>query len=549
MSSIITSILSSSIGLLWNKARDTTASRLKHGDVTDARIRAIMVRELNDIKDTLDALSRKDLLSSYRFLKEGVVLLNASLDKSKDETEDHRGIQSKTPNVGESGILNEALELFHAVGRLKITSDGDFVSAKRRFEESRKRATDAFCNEALVIHDKIFAAKLRVVSEILECLDSPETAITACLSFLQDLHSLPAIRETFTIYLKRGVKSKFNKAERVEHVKSVMLINWVIFEIASKFAAKHSFTLYWPTIELTDRSFNPILNWSELSARKSWGEDLIEPPNELILEGDLYPISTVNSRGEILEQTDNNLNIVSKTGGSKVVELPNPNESDVSQLHHYIAALTVDNDNNVYLVRWLKTCTADGEVDGYVMFILDDNYEIKQEYRLDLLDAKVHNRMKIALNKDNNIILIKYGDPYVYVCDHTGQLKHKFEHVSGIPCIVSISCRNEIMIRSRPPDDKSILIYTEEGVIKAKIIVPQGHEVRGMAFHHLHCKIIVLTKVLRNKSLFLLCYSEASELETMTFLCNFGDESWEPRVLSHPSGPIVVVRGKSIIFI
>ena len=85
MTSIVTSILSSTLGLLWNKARDATAERLKDGDVTDSKIREIVVRELNDIKTKLDGLSRKDLLSSYMLLEEGVHLLNDSLDKSKHE--------------------------------------------------------------------------------------------------------------------------------------------------------------------------------------------------------------------------------------------------------------------------------------------------------------------------------------------------------------------------------------------------------------------------------------------------------------------------------
>ena len=42
MTSIVTGILSSTLGLLWNKARDTTAGKLKDGDVTDAKIREIL---------------------------------------------------------------------------------------------------------------------------------------------------------------------------------------------------------------------------------------------------------------------------------------------------------------------------------------------------------------------------------------------------------------------------------------------------------------------------------------------------------------------------
>ena len=85
MTSIVTSILSSTLGLLWNKARDATAQSLKDGDVIDAKIREIVVRELNDIKAKLDGLARKDLLSSYMLLKEGVQLMTDSLDKIKDE--------------------------------------------------------------------------------------------------------------------------------------------------------------------------------------------------------------------------------------------------------------------------------------------------------------------------------------------------------------------------------------------------------------------------------------------------------------------------------
>ncbi|CAB4010220.1 Hypothetical predicted protein [Paramuricea clavata] len=185
--------------------------------------------------------------------------------------------------------------------KLNIVSTKESESAKKRFEEARKRATDAFCNEALDIQDRIFAAKLRVASEILECLDNPDTAVSSCLLFLGKLHDLPPIREIFTVYLNRGIKSKFNKTERVENVKSVMMINYVLYQFVSKFSSKYYSVLAWTTIQLSDRSFNPIWNWQEVSTRKSWGENLIQPPNELQLDKliDRHK-SAVNSRGEII---------------------------------------------------------------------------------------------------------------------------------------------------------------------------------------------------------------------------------------------------------
>ena len=78
------------------------------------------------------------------------------------------------PSGVESGILNEALELSHAMKKLKINPNKEFESAIERFKDARKKATEAFCNEALSTQDRILAVKFKVVSEILECLESPE---------------------------------------------------------------------------------------------------------------------------------------------------------------------------------------------------------------------------------------------------------------------------------------------------------------------------------------------------------------------------------------
>ena len=150
---------------------------------------------MNDVKTKLDGLSRKDLLSSYSFLKQGIDLLNVSLNKSTDEQKgvdkptDEQAASTMSSSV-QSGILNEALVLSQAMEKLKIVSDEQFECAKERFKDARRRATDAFSNQALSIEDRLMAAKLHIVATILECLESPETAIIACLSFLKELNGL-----------------------------------------------------------------------------------------------------------------------------------------------------------------------------------------------------------------------------------------------------------------------------------------------------------------------------------------------------------------------
>jgi hypothetical protein len=391
----------------------------------------------------------------------------------------------------------------------------------------------------------MLAAKLRVVSELLECLETPETAIHAgCLSFLKKLHALPAVQEMFNVYLNGGIKSMLNKGQRVENVKSVMMINYVVFKYVSKFSSKYTSAFVWPTIELADRSFNPILNWQEVSTRKSMGDELTQLPNRLILNTTIFPhCSAVNSHGDVFVENDSDsIKLINKKGESKVVNLPSHGGNVVEQI---IIGLAVDNDDNVYVVRWLETRTGNGDVISHVLDVLDENYIVKQDSRrLEFLKATDIYNVEIAINKNNDIIMTSYSDRQVYICDNTGKLKHKFERSLLYRPILGIYGQDEIMISSGI--DQVVEIYSEEGNRKSTIKLPEGHEAHGLAFHYDICKIIILSRV--ERIYVLLCYTEAGELETTAF---FGKTNGfqMPNIKSHPSGPIAVIDQKSITFI
>ena len=561
MSSIVTSILSSTVGLLWNKARDKTAESLKDGDITDANLREIVVRELNDIKTKLDGLSRSYLLSSYSFLQEGIQLLNVCLEKFEqkavvNEGNDDRDETSRMPSNGESDTLNEALELSQAMGKLQIVSK-EFESAKERFKDARKRATDVFCNEGLNIQDRIFAAKLRVVSEILEYLDNPDTAASSCLLFLEKLHGLPAVREIFSVYIDRGVKSFFNKTERAENVKSIMMINYVLYRFVSKFSSKYCSALAWPTIQLPDRSFNPICNWEEVSTRKSWGEDFIEPPNRLKLNESVNPRkSAVNSRGEIvsINRESADITVISRTGTTK---LSFPTEDKKARVvEREVLGVGINEENDVYLVVFEKTSE---NVDGHVaLYILDEHYtRVKHKSTLHfflILKSLTSDTVKIAVNKNNNIVIkpVFSADHYVYICDNTGQLKHKFE-LENIIGSTSISDKNEVILALM--FSGNVDLYTEEGELKMTLKLPANHKVHDVAFHFIVRKIIVLSCLRNDSSLaeysfFLHCFSETGKLENSTFLCEKETSRFfDMAMISHPSGPVAVVEKESVTYI
>ena len=423
MSSIITGILSSTVGLLWNKARDTTAAKLQDGDVTDAKIRDLVVREMTEIKTTLKALTRQDLNSSYNFLRQGLIFLNAALDKSNleqkalpNETQNDGGESPTMSSTVGSDVSNEVLKLSHAVEKIKLVSDGKFQLANERFKDAHRKATEASSIDTLSIEDKIFAAKLQILSQIMECLDNPENAIIGCLPVLQTLHSLPAIQDIFNVYINGGIRSLTSKAERVENVKSVMLINYVLYQYVLNFSNKNPVLQCWPTIELADRSFHPISQWTEIALRKSMG-------NKLVLDEKINPYhAAVNSHSKVIvKASDNSIKIISRNGEAKTVELSNPKEFD-NVTEHTVEAVAVDQNDKVYVLRWLKTETEHDNAESCALSILDENYNVIHTCLLDFLEIIQHFSwdFKMVINKNNNIIITQTDDRNVYICDKLG---------------------------------------------------------------------------------------------------------------------------------
>ena len=553
MSSIVTNILSSTLGLLWNKVGHSTTEELqREGDVTDAKTREFLARELLNIKTKFDDFSSKDLLSSYTFLQQGVDVLNAALHESNlkqkalSETQDDDGETSTMSTVGSDVLLvNELQRLSHAVRKIKLNSDKEFESAKERFKDARNKATEALSIDTLGVEDKILATKLRIVSEILECLDNPEGAIPGCLSVLKKLQSLSTIQEIFHEYiLNKKLESLDEKC--VENVKSVMLINFVLFEYVVKFSSKNP-ALCWPTIELNDRSFNPILDWMLISERKCMGKDLDQHPGRFYIGGEIQPYNVaMNSHCEIVFPTScETIKIVSRTGERKTIELPNPKELE-NVTDYWIEGLTIDMNNKVYVLRRTITQTGLGEAKSCSLCVFNENYSVTHECALDFLKVTEDDEScKMAVDKNNDIIICQGNDPFVYICNNMGQLKHKIETESfeGRP-IFCIGGKNEIVV-SRDCSQE-VEIYTEEGNLKLMINVPDDHSVLSVAFHYVMCKIIVLTRDY-DDSHHLCLYSESGELETTAMVRN--DFGWCPAVISHPSGPFAVVTSYHFRFI
>ena len=227
-------------------------------------MREVIISNIDDIKSSLRALSRQHLNSSLSFLKEGTSRMGLAVRHTSASTQNVQtaithaaeefvtGPCASTSQQTKQRAANQALSLSSTV---KIVSQDRWVSAKKPFKMSREQATIAFGNTALSIEDRIMASKLRIASSILEkFLDDPEVGAQDCLLYLQELHDLPAIRETVTVLVNGGFKSRFNTTKRSEIVESLTAINDIVFDFIVNFTSMiiPGSSFKWPVIQLTN---------------------------------------------------------------------------------------------------------------------------------------------------------------------------------------------------------------------------------------------------------------------------------------------------------
>ena len=222
-----------------DKGRDEAAKKLKDGDVTDQQFRGIIMREIDDMKSKLDGLSRKDLLASIGFFREGIELLYEVFEEKRSRSE--YGADTA------QAACAEAVSLAEGMKHLELTESATrkLSNAKKRFKRARERATDAFSNEALSPNDRILAMQYRVMATVLETIDHPADAVAPCKVCIEELNGLPVVQRSFQEQLRTGimaVKSLFNKEERRKVISGVCLVNRVVYDVTQTAQVKEPFT-------------------------------------------------------------------------------------------------------------------------------------------------------------------------------------------------------------------------------------------------------------------------------------------------------------------
>ena len=497
MSEVITGVVKFAFGLISNKLRTYGAEKLEDGGLTDQKLHGLIVREFDEIKSKLHAISRKDLCTSVSFLQEGIISLILSY---RESFESDNPSTSKLPSAGAcsleakrslaSATVKDAIALACSViGGMKIESNERLESAKESFKEAGKKASEAFHNAALSIEERILAAKVRIASRILQQLDDLDFAISKCLHCLRELNDMRAIQEIFSVDMKGGIKSIFNKDSRKKIVENVTMVNWVLADFISKFTKLRMAVLDWPMIQCGKQFVHPI--HYDRNRLPNLKEMKITPPWDIVVaEQKITPWKAqINKNGDLICFTKNGPDLQKldhATGKLQPYGLSSSNDTNDCPHLNQVIDLAVDEVDTLY-VLW------DNEVD-VTLSVYNPDGKTTHHCTLEFLKGKKFFNIKMHVNNDKDIVIAPSafgGTSMVYLCNNNGKLINSFDtglnNDHFIDSVFVSSNKEVVLLTTKDPkylkSSNVLHEYTEDGQLQ-KTVQFRPNEV-GNDYHKL----------------------------------------------------------------
>ena len=487
MASLLTAVFKATVGLLVEKGRDAAAEKLKHGDITDQKLRDVIVREIHDVKSKLDGLARKDLLSAIDFFEEGITLLY-----------DLPQLECSPGYDAEDNVVS----LPQAMSNLKLTQSMDEAStstlsrAKKRFEDSRRKATEAFNDEALKPSDRIVAMGYRVMATVLETVDNPTAALSACRLCIERLHSLPAVQNCFSVELKKGLRGWFSKDERREIITAICRVNRVIYDVTCivyGFGNKElqDITQTWPCINIDNGNVNvnPLIDgrvaitlrkrgMNHFSAHWSFGQEG-EEKQRLKQAGGI----ATNTQGRFIvtDCEDGNVKAFDSTGTFLYSFYPGAIRKAKDDKDVIIHDVATDKNDNIYVLLTRKRPGVEEE--SFVHLKMSNKFlPLSDGFRSWSFGCS-----SLAIS-DNNKVLVRgetIGGHYVVdVYGKNSELVCRFgEGILKGASSIATANDGSIVVADHEGDSYHVYTFSEEGEQLSKFTVQRSYHCPQTTFH------------------------------------------------------------------
>ena len=511
MSAIISAVLKGTIGLIVKKGRDVAAEKLKDGDVTDQKLRGLIVSELNDIKGKLDALSQKDLKAAVDFFGTGLKNLNGAVvamrganvsveagevsERNEEEDFDELALPSDT-DPGKTiavaaGIRNMQLT------ELDETTKSLLSDAQENFRLAVENATHACNNEALSTFDRITAIRYRVMAAMLK--SAAETVRTAgdlkstlqkalpyCEQCLEILNSLPAVRNSFKVELSKGllnIRGQFGKDERMQIISIVCQVNRTIYD-AMRTVGKDVHVLVWPYVDIGEDQVDPlrdvrVLQMLEKSEKVDMEHYRITPglSFDVTMAGIVFATNTV---GQFLfaEKGGRTVHVFDKNGTFEFSFNP---QTDDAKIEILIADLvTEDVSEKIYLLIELYN------KGGWEREVQVLNKTADLQYKFPVKGGRIRSSHRLIVSGSKLVILAKC-EAHVY--NQNGEFERSFEFFKSegdkylADCTATCDGRIMIMHPKRNFSDyHCVHVFTMEGKEIAKFKFGVGVNLDEMLF-------------------------------------------------------------------
>ena len=495
MSSLITAVFKVTIGLLVNKGRDKLAEKLNEGDVTDRKFRGLIVREIDELKSTLDGLARTPLKTSISLFEEGIELLYEVFESARPSTE-HRAIEAAaTPCVEQFDIAKEMRKL--QLATLDESATRKLSKAMETFSEARLEAMRAFSNEALELPDRLLAMQYRLMATILRNIDNPTDALAACRVCLDELHQVPAVKEYFKVELEEGLRLRalFNKDERRQIIFSVCHANRVIYDVMSMLGSVKMWTL--PDVETGKEKVDPLRNERVVKAlTKQGNEHCCVTPWSLGQKGEEEHklkrpgrIAT-NTKKQFLIADDGDKTVKVFDSNGKFDFRFNPQTDDADTKLHIWDVATAGEDDKIYLLVRLKKPGAEKWENEVQVFNKTADLQHKFPVRSGYWD-----RLPVISDKQRGRILL-LTPKVVYVYELTGEDVCSFgEGVFKHATDITATCDGRVMIVDL--GDGSMYLFDVEGHQLGKFNIKYERDVYNRIACHPTSEHVVLAGVER----------------------------------------------------
>ncbi|CAH3022715.1 unnamed protein product, partial [Porites evermanni] len=509
MSAIISAVFKATIGLIVDKGRDVAAERMKEGDVTDQKFRSLIVRDLKEIHNKLDALSQKDLKAAVDFFETGLrclykavdtmgsanVSLGAAKISERNEEEDLKQITLPSDTDPEKTIVLADGIRSMQLTELDETTKSLLSDAQEKFRLAVENATHACNNEALSTFDRITAIRYRVMAAMLksaaetvrttgDLTSTLQKALPECEQCLKKLNSLPTVQNSFKSELSKGllnIRSRFGKDERMQIISIVCQVNRTIYD-AMRTVGKDVHVFVWPYVDIGEDQVDPLRDVRVLQVLEKSGKVVMEhycitPGWSFDVRGGVDEITDLatNTMGQFLCTSKDERTVhVYDNNGTFLFSI-NPQTDDAKTEIHLVHLVTEDVSEKIFLLIALLS----EEQWGYEVQVFNRTADL--QYKFPVRDGR---RLIVSGSK-----LVTLGSREAHVYNQNGEFERSFEFFKSggdkelFECTATYDGRILIMhYKGDFSDYHCVHVFTMEGQEIAKFKSGVGLGFRFMLF-------------------------------------------------------------------